>query len=487
MSDLPRGSQNSGRRFHASLAAGVFLLVLGAQLWLVARAGTDGPILDQWDVEGGWLYPGWRDGTLGLADLLRPHNEHRIGWTHLLNLALFTANGQWDPLTQMVAGAFVRATAAAGLAVWLGRAAEQRRGRLLIALGVCVACLPHLGWHNVLWGFQSHVWFSLLFSLLAFALLGEPGISARRRFAGMLAGVAAMFAMGAGSLTPLPLLGLAAVRAFERRAWDRARWREAWPALALALAAWQLSRHGVEPAPLQPTSVGDFFTAFGRMLAWPHVDEPFAALALNLPLAWTVGERLIRRRVAAPGEDFILALGGWALAVGAAAAWARGGGGELAAGVPSRYVDFIVLLPLANALCLPGLLARATERARVITRSLVIVWAVFLGIGWLGLSLQMTRRILLPRMRDQAAPVRLLQAFQRTGDAAVFDGQPRLLVPHTNLDVVRAVLADPRMRGVLPPSLQPDLKPGPLSRGVRVVLGIQIEPARNQRAPVRAQ
>jgi hypothetical protein len=55
----------------------------------------------------------------------------------------------------------------------------------------------------------------------------------------------------------------------------------------------------------------------------------------------------------------------------------------------------------------------------------------------------------------------------------VFEGQPKLLVPHPNLDSVRAVLSDPRMRGALPPSLQPERPPGPLSRGVRAVLGRQ--------------
>ena len=83
----------------------------------------------------------------------------------------------------------------------------------------------------------------------------------------------------------------------------------------------------------------------------------------------------------------------------------------------------------------------------------------------------MMQRIILPRMRDREAPVRLAVAFQRSGDAAVFVGQPRLLVPHPNPESVRAVLDDPRMVGALPPSLQPERPLGPLSRAVRWVLG----------------
>ena len=55
----------------------------------------------------------------------------------------------------------------------------------------------------------------------------------------------------------------------------------------------------------------------------------------------------------------------------------------------------------------------------------------------------------------------------------MFDGKPLLLVPHPNSEAVCAVLNDPRLRGALPPSLQPERPMGPLSRGVRAMLGHQ--------------
>jgi len=55
----------------------------------------------------------------------------------------------------------------------------------------------------------------------------------------------------------------------------------------------------------------------------------------------------------------------------------------------------------------------------------------------------------------------------------VFAGQPRLIVPHPNPESVRVVLTDPRMRGALPPSLQPGQPMGPWSRAVRTLLGRQ--------------
>lgn len=96
-------------------------------------------------------------------------------------------------------------------------------------------------------------------------------------------------------------------------------------------------------------------------------------------------------------------------------------------------------------------------------------WAVFVAVGWLGVSVEVMTRLILPRTRDVDAPVRLAQAFQRSFDQAVFAGQPRLYVPHPNLDTVKSVLSDARLQGHLPPSLQPDRPVGPLSRLVRFV------------------
>ncbi|HEY8994181.1 MAG TPA: hypothetical protein VIM71_05950, partial [Lacunisphaera sp.] len=185
------------------------------------------------------------------------------------------------------------------------------------------------------------------------------------------------------------------------------------------------------------------------------------------PLGIWLGARLLGRRQAVAGEDFVLVMAGWTLLVAVAAAWSRGGSGEFLFGVPSRYADFVALLPLANVWCAIQLADGAGRRVGLVA----LAWASALLVGWLGLSGELMRGIVRPRARDREAPVRLVQAFQRTGDAGVFAGQPRLLVPHPNPESVRAVLADPRMRGALPPSLQPDQPMGPLSRGVRKVLG----------------
>jgi hypothetical protein len=474
------------------VAGVVFASVVAAQLWLVAACGTDIPWGDAWDVEGQRLYPAARTGTWAVADFFVAHNEHRIFWTKVLGVGLFSANGQWDPLVQLVAGAVLRALAVAGLAGMLVRATKVRgRAAAVVAAGVAFAFLPHLAWHNALWGFQSQVYFSLGFSVLALGWLGVEGVAGWRRWAGVAAGVAGLFAMGGAALVPVALIGLVALRALERRAWTRERWRELWPALGLLAAAVMLRVEVPEHAALQAQSAGQWLETFLRALAWPHAWQPLAAFGLNAPLAWTVLRRVLGGRRATAGEDFVVVLGGWAVAMAAAMAWSRGASGEFFGAIPSRYVDFLVLLPLANAWCVamwvrtagtnavwgeetdPGgreATGQGRRQGGRVAGLIALGWGAFLAVGWAGLTAETLRGIIVPRMADREAPVRLAVAFQRSGDATVLAGQPRLLVPHPNPDSVRVVLADERMRGALPPSLQPDQPMGPLSRAARWVL-----------------
>ena len=447
----------------------VFSAVLIAELVLVAGAGTDIPYQDQWAVEGRQLYPTWVDGTWRPVDLIAPHNEHRIAWTRALDLALFRWNGGWDPLVQLVAGAILRA-GAAGLLAGLLAKRSGGKGSVFIAIGIALAYLPHLAWQNVLWGFQSSVYFALLFSFGAFALLGSEQGSSGRRVFGLLCGAAAMFAMGPGFLVPWVLLGLVALRMIESRRFEGARIRSAWPVAILLALMLCLHRDVAAHAMLRPASLSQFAVALARAAAWPHVWTPVAAIGLNFPIAWLVVARIAGRRRAAPGEDFVLLLAGWAAAMIIAMAWTRGGSGEFDGGIPSRYADFLVLLPISNAAAAVFLMRDANVR-KAWARIGAVAWAIFFVAGWIGLSAEVMSRLILPRMRDRDAPVRAMVAFQRTRDPAVFEGQPLLYVPDSNPVAVAAVLDDPRLKGKLPPSLQPREPLRSLSRAVRAVLG----------------
>ncbi len=452
-------TERSARLGASLLAAG---LVLVAQLVLVAVAGTDIPFHDQWDVEGRGLYPAMREGGASVAAAFAPHNEHRIVWTHLLNRGLFAANGQWDPLVQLVAGAGLHAVVAGCLA-WFLTVGLGARFVWLVGAGVTLLSLPLAGWHNALWGFQSQVYFAVGFAVIGFGLLTSRETTLGTTLAGWLAVAASLLAMGPGLLVPVALAGLW----LWRRREGTATWLQLVPAGALVLVAWALHTPVEAHDALRPASPINFLEALGRLLAWPHTGQPWAAWVMNLPVAVVLGRRWLTKRTQGGGEDFVLLVAGWGWLVAAGAAWSRGGSEEFAAGVPSRYADFLLLLPLANFWSAVVLAREASRRGRWLAGA----WAVFVFAGWLGLSAEVWRGIVQPRARDREAPARLVRDFQMTGNSAVFAGQPRLLVPHPNPESVRAVLTDLRLQGALPPSLQPERPPGPLSRGVRTLLG----------------
>ena len=79
------------------------LMVIGAKSWMISRYGSPTPFWDQWDAEGAVLYPKYFGGTWQLADLIAPHNEHRILVTRLWSLLLLELEGYWDPILQMLA------------------------------------------------------------------------------------------------------------------------------------------------------------------------------------------------------------------------------------------------------------------------------------------------------------------------------------------------------------------------------------------------
>jgi len=110
---------NSKPRLWPWLAA-LFLVIVGAKLWLIHAWATPIPYWDQWDEARLWLKP-WLDGNWTWSDLFAPHNEHRIFFTRVLDTLVIQLNGQWDPLLQMTINAFIHAGYACGLAfcVWI--------------------------------------------------------------------------------------------------------------------------------------------------------------------------------------------------------------------------------------------------------------------------------------------------------------------------------------------------------------------------------
>ncbi|MFL6538960.1 MAG: hypothetical protein ACJ8JD_12360, partial [Chthoniobacterales bacterium] len=177
----------------------VFAIVLGARLWLIDRTGSEVPILDQWDAEGAFLLKPFVQGSLRLADLFAPHNEHRLVLTRLWSLLLFVLNGQWDPFLEIVVNAVLVASIAVVFAFAASRLFPDRQRAYVLVAVTMWAALPYAQ-ENTIWGFQSQFYFLLLFSLLAIWTLLNAKRDWRLIVIGGAAALIACFSMISGFL-----------------------------------------------------------------------------------------------------------------------------------------------------------------------------------------------------------------------------------------------------------------------------------------------
>ena len=80
------------------IAVAVGLIALVARLLYIHYFAVSMPFWDQWDAEGDHLLKPLLSGSLGWAELLHAHNEHRIVPTKLVTLASYLATGQWNTI-----------------------------------------------------------------------------------------------------------------------------------------------------------------------------------------------------------------------------------------------------------------------------------------------------------------------------------------------------------------------------------------------------
>ena len=141
----PANLKNHPLKHFAAWLTALFLVVLGAKLWVVELFGSPLPLWDQWYEAGSFLVP-WVEGHLTLADFFAPDNEHRIVFTRLLDLIVIRLNGRWEPLLQMTVNAVIHASFACALAfcLWDFLGPEKWRGSFVFCSRHFSRCLTPL-------------------------------------------------------------------------------------------------------------------------------------------------------------------------------------------------------------------------------------------------------------------------------------------------------------------------------------------------------
>jgi len=199
------------RHVRALGIAGTALAVLGTKIWLIALYGSPTPFWDQWVGEAAHTFVPYFNGTLTFADLLAPHNEHRIGLSRAATLGLTVATGRWDPILQMLLNAAVHTTAIALLMIVLSRPLGAAGTLLLAAFALPLFAIP-FGWENLLWAFQLPFYLLLLLVLLSLYMLTSSRAWTFRWWIGTLLAVLTYFCIASGALTLLAFVVLAGLQ-----------------------------------------------------------------------------------------------------------------------------------------------------------------------------------------------------------------------------------------------------------------------------------
>lgn len=439
----------------------LFLIVVGARLWLVFLYGSSVPFMDQWDGEGATLFKPWLEGTLRISDLFQPHNEHRIVLSRLLALGLLALNGQWDAQLEMIVNALVCGTMAVLIAVALVKLLGPDF-RTLIALVVGLwAALPY-GHENTLWAFESSFYFLLFFSLVAIWGLGLHPLFSCRWWAGAAGLLLACLSMASGFFAALALLGLSALRLSTRRRLSR----DSVILIVLCGAVVAIALYFRTTVPGHAGIRADSFTVwaifFGSCLAWPFCGTPAACLIMYLPAGLLV-VRYLRNRPADLDETWrrqteaVIGVSAWVLLQAGAMAYLRGG--NTLPHPVSRYMDILALGALSNFFA--TLLLIKEKPVSTAARQTVVVfatcWIIALAAGAILISQhELGSRVV--RTQSLSAIEETVRAYVATGDRTNLEGKPPTAIPYPRPQRLAMLLDDLTIRGILPAVVRSPLR-----------------------------
>ena len=437
-------TNNSSKSFAFWLLA-VFLVALGAQLWVVWLYGSPLPFWDQWD-EANSLFKPWLEGHLTWTDMFAPASDHRIVLTHLLDLSLTWLNGRWDPLLQMTVNAFFHATFTCGLAFCLWHFLGRKNGWLVCLLLLPFFALPYAG-ENAIWGMNSLWYFVNLFGLVTIAGLGFCRTGSWQWWIGLAAAILGLLSMALGPLAPMAVGGLILLRGIKNRRLANENLMSLGICLLLVVGGAALRTNAEGYRPLQAHSFTEFTSALVRNLDWPFFKFPEMACVIALPLVLLLVQYLRPNFQASRAAELLLTLALWSALQSVVIAFGRANYGE---DVPaSRYMDVFSVLVIAS-LFATVLLGESWQRDRFPNWNAMLLPLIFAGVIFFGLgriSQIVVDNLLVPTRQMNLVAEERVATFMTTGDERDFFENPTL---RPNPKAALSVLQDAKLQTILP-------------------------------------
>lgn len=430
-----------GRRRWCALLTALACTVFGSRLIIVSAFSSSVPLLDQWDAEGQALYSPYLKGTLSFADLVASHNGHRILITRLVALAHLEMAGEWNTRLEMIFGAAVLTALVTLLAALLIPLVAPHLQVLLTCFVALIFAFP-IDFENTVWGFQSQVYLSLFFGVLAVAAFSAAPAFSLRWFAGLSAAILSYFTFATGVAT-LPaaatLVALQIVTNSRKRST-----REIAAVLLLASIAVAVTAWGAGSAKSMATPAG-FFAGLGI----------FAALTIagGIPIALYCRHILKTRPSISDGAWVVLGISCWVTIQLVLFAYGRG------SLVAPRYLDVVLLVYPMAFVSMFALWdrARGAEVSPRVQRGPVFwVFAVAAAFTVAGCVSVLACSYWSKAADQQTANVR---AYLATGDLKQLkergSANHGVTLAHPYPERQAQVLGDPDLRAILPPDIRP--------------------------------
>ncbi|OBA76662.1 hypothetical protein A5641_21025 [Mycobacterium sp. 1554424.7] len=424
----------------AALIAAVACTVFGSRLIVILALGSPIPLLDQWNGEGQKVYGPYLRGTLTFADLLAPHNEHRIFIFRLLALVHLELAGEWNTRLQMIFGAMLLTAIATWLAALLMPLVAPQR-RLLLACFVALVFAFPIGYENALSGFQSQIYLSLFFGLAALVAFGGARAFSLRWFGGLVAAILSCLSFATGVSTVLAV-GLVVCLQLATKARKRCGRELAAVVViastAVAMILWEAS--GANPLSTPLTFIE------GLALYTARIIFPM------IPTVWFCWHTLARRPAISDRAWAAVGIAGWVAIQVVVLAYGRG------ALVAPRYMDML-LLAYPVGLVAVFVLADQAQAMRLgrFARPFAATWvfvlvAIVAAMGNVGVqgSIKWSEAA-----RQQEVEVRAYLATNDVDHLKTKDGPGLEAQLYFPMQQLAEILADPDVRTILPPQFRP--------------------------------
>ncbi|HXR05040.1 MAG TPA: hypothetical protein VN836_10080 [Verrucomicrobiae bacterium] len=444
---------NAFKHFAPWLAA-LFLVVVGAQLWVVQLYGSPLPMWDQW-FEAEWFYRPWVEGHLTWQYFFAPFNEHRILFTRLLDLGVIRLNGRWEPMLQMTVNAIIHAAFVCGLAGCLWDFTGRKKGWLVCFLLAPFFALPYAA-ENALWPMNSQQYFMSLCWLATLVGLGFGQTGSPRWWLGLASAVMGLFTMASGLLAPVSVGGLMILRALRLRRVEKGNLITLLCCLAVIGLGLALRVTSDFDRSLRAHTLMEFTAALTHNLIWPFFRAPAMVFLIPLPLAFLVALYFRPNFPEPRAAEFLLAMGLWSGLQSAALAYGRANYGDI---IPaSRYMDVLNIFVIAS-LFATVLLPRLWSGGRLPAWAGMLLPLVFAGVIFFGLcriSQIVVDNLLVPtRVMNLVAEERI-ETFWATGNGREFLEPPTV---RPNPELALRLLQDPKLRPILPAACLPPASP----------------------------